>query len=96
MRSSAAPPSTKSTRASLKPGSTAPPLASIIVVCGRLRREISRSDADAQDLVAADGDRFRHAAGAVGGIDPCVVDDQVHRAVAVVALCADDEAGDQR
>jgi len=35
------------------------------------------------------------SSGSVGGIDPGVVDDHVHRAITVVALCADDEAGDQ-
>ena len=52
--------------------------------------------ADLQDLVAADGDCFGHRSLGVRRVDPRVVDDEVYGAVAVVALRADDEAGDQR
>jgi hypothetical protein len=52
--------------------------------------------ADAQDLIAADRDRFSHRALRVGGVDLGVVDDDVDRAVTIVALGSDDESGNQR
>ncbi len=52
--------------------------------------------ADADDLIATDGDRFRHRSGLVGGEHRGVVDDQIDRAVAVVTLSADHQAGDER
>ena len=51
--------------------------------------------ADAEDLVAADGDGLGELGGAAG-VDAAVGDDQIDRAALVVALRADDEAGDER
>ncbi len=50
--------------------------------------------ADADDLVAADGDRLREIGAAIGGVDLAVDDDQIDRAI-VFALRADDETGDE-
>ena len=51
---------------------------------------------DTEDLIAANRDSFSHRALVGGRIDSSVVDDEVHRAVAVVSLGADDQPGDQR
>ena len=52
--------------------------------------------ADAQDLVAADGNGLGGRAAAVGRVDRGVGDDEVDRPIVVVALGPDDEAGDER
>ena len=52
--------------------------------------------ADLENLVAADRDRVRDRPEIVGGVDPRVVDDEIDRAAVVVALGADDQAGDER
>ena len=51
---------------------------------------------DAQNLVAADGDGFRHRAVRTCGIHLRVVDDHVDRTVGVAALRADNQSGDER
>ena len=50
---------------------------------------------DFQDLVALDGHRFGHRPVAVGGVDLAIDDDQIDRS-GVIALRADDQAGDER
>ena len=66
----------------------------MIVVCGRLRRVISRRCRRAGSGCRG-WRRLRPSCPRCRGIDPCVVDDEIHGAVAIVALRADDEAGDQ-
>jgi hypothetical protein len=66
---------------------------------GRLRAAVAHHlalAADLEDLVAADRDRLRRRAEVVGGVDLRVVDDQIDRAAAVVALRPDDQASDER
>ena len=86
MRSSPVPPSKKSRCVSLKPGRTAAPLQAQDLAIA----------SDTEDLIAANRDSFSHRALLGGRIDSRVVDDEVHRAVAVVSLGADDQPGDER
>ena len=81
--------------ASLKPGSTAPPFASIDHRLRAAQPLDLAVGADAKDLVALHGDGFGQIGRAVAGVDPPVDDDQIDRAV-VFALGADDQPGDQR
>ena len=50
---------------------------------------------DEQNLVAANRERLRELA-VSAGIDAAVGDDQVDRTIQILALRADDEAGDER
>ena len=52
--------------------------------------------ADTQNLIAANRDGFGHRPLVVRGVDPSVVDDEIHRPIVVVPLRADNQAGDQR
>ena len=49
-----------------------------------------------QDLVPPDGHGCRHGPGPFGRVNPRVMNNEVHRAAAVVALGPDDEASDER
>jgi hypothetical protein len=51
--------------------------------------------ADTQHLVSANGHRFGHRAATVGRIDACVANDKIDRTVVVVALRANDQAGNE-
>ena len=84
-----------STFASLNPGSTA--RAQGVEENGlRTAQTVDLAvAANAQDLVAANGDGFRRAARGVRRIHLGVEDNEVHRTVAIVALRADDEPCDQ-
>ena len=65
---------------------------------GRLRTAVAHDlalPADAENLVAADGDGGGDRALIVGDVDPGVVDDEIDRPAVVGALGADDEAGDE-